>query len=205
MRATMEAGSRVNQGRNYSPSGTRSESTRPRRGCWRKRCQVRQETSRQPRSFPQGASSPKPAPVRINLDGCAPSHETVREMPEEDEPWKHTGTRSLEHLNNPIEEDRCGIEFETRPMLGPKNFDCTAPTIPGIELLHRIQTGQFALKDKLSQQSGARCSPCRLYSSRSLAAPFARICTETFVWRLGFSLCGPSVFPQPRAPGLSCH
>jgi len=30
-------------------------------------------------------------------------------------------------------------------MLGFKNFDCAATTIIGIELLHRIRKGQFAL------------------------------------------------------------
>jgi transposase-like protein len=66
-------------------------------------------------------------------------------MPREDEAWKHTKLRSSKYLNNLIEQDHRGIKSRTGPMLGFKNFDCSATTIAGIELLRRIRKGQFAL------------------------------------------------------------
>lgn len=85
------------------------------------------------------------APVCITLDGYAASHRAVREMPKEDYAWKHTKLRSSKYLNNLIEQDHRGIKSRTGPMLGFKSFDCAATTIAGIELLHRIRKGQFAL------------------------------------------------------------
>jgi transposase-like protein len=69
----------------------------------------------------------------------------VRESPNEDEAWKRTKLRSSKYLNNLIEQDHRGIKSRTRPMLGFKNFDYAAITIAGVELLHRIRKGQFAL------------------------------------------------------------
>jgi transposase-like protein len=69
----------------------------------------------------------------------------VREIPNEDEAWKRTKVRSSKYLNNLIEQDHRGIKSRTRPMLGFKNFDYAAITIAGVELLHRIRKGQFAL------------------------------------------------------------
>ena len=85
------------------------------------------------------------APVSITLDGYAASHRAVREMPGEDEAWKHTKLRSSKYLNNLVEQDHRGIKSRTGPMLGFKNFDCATITIAGLELLRRIRKGQFAL------------------------------------------------------------
>ena len=86
------------------------------------------------------------APVSITLDGYAASHRALREMPEEDDTWKHTKLRSSKYLNNPIGQDHRGIKSRTGPMLGFKDFDCAATTITGIELLRRIRKGQFDLR-----------------------------------------------------------
>jgi len=67
------------------------------------------------------------------------------EMPSENGVWKHTKLRSSKYLNNLIEQDHRGIKSRTGPMLGFKRFDYAAITIAGIELLHRIHKGQFAL------------------------------------------------------------
>jgi transposase-like protein len=85
------------------------------------------------------------APVSITLDGYAASHRAVREMPGEDDAWKHTKLRSSKYLNNLIEQDHRGIKSRTGPMLGFKNFDCAAITIAGIELLRRIRKEQLSL------------------------------------------------------------
>ena len=101
----------------------------------------------------------KRAPSSITLDGYAASHRAVCEMSREDEAWKHTMLRSSKYLNNLIEQDHRGIKSRTGPILGFKSFDCATITIAGIELVHRIRKGQFALgnlisKTKLFLQSG---------------------------------------------------
>src|ERR1035437_8650209 len=95
--------------------------------------------------FRKALRSQKRAPVSITLDGYAASPRAGREMPGEDEAWKHTKRRAAKDRNNLIEQDHRGSKSRTGPMLGFKNFDCAATTIAGIELLHRIRKGQFAL------------------------------------------------------------
>jgi len=68
----------------------------------------------------------------------------VRELPGENEAWRRTKLRTSKYLNNMIEQNHRGIKSRTRSMLGFKNYDCTATTIAGIELLYRIRKGQFA-------------------------------------------------------------
>jgi transposase-like protein len=95
--------------------------------------------------FRKALRTQKRAPVSITLDGYAASHRAVREIPREDDAWKHTKLRSSKYLNNLIEQDHRGIKSWTGPMLGLKDFDCAATTIAGIELLRRIRKGQFDL------------------------------------------------------------
>jgi transposase-like protein len=85
------------------------------------------------------------APLSITLGGYAASHRAVREMPGEDAIWKATKLRSSKYLNNMIEQDHRGVKSRIGPMLGFKIFKRAAVTIAGIELLHRIRKGQFAL------------------------------------------------------------
>ena len=56
-----------------------------------------------------------------------------------------TKVRSSKYLNNLIEHDHRVIKQRTAPMLGFKRFTTAAITLAGIELLHRIRKGQFAL------------------------------------------------------------
>lgn len=56
-----------------------------------------------------------------------------------------TKVRSSKYLNNLIEQDHRGVKQRIGPMLGFKRFKTAAITIAGIELLHRIRKGQFAL------------------------------------------------------------
>ena len=85
------------------------------------------------------------APSSVTLDGYAASHRAVREMPAESDAWQDTKLRSSKYLNNMIEQDHRGVKSRIGPMLGFKDFDRAAVTISGIELLHRIRKGQFAL------------------------------------------------------------
>jgi transposase-like protein len=93
------------------------------------------------------------APISITLDGYAASHRAVREMPNENEVWKHTKLRTSKYLNNLIEQYHRGIKSRTSPMLGFKRFDYAAITIAGVELLRRIHKDQFALGPRLKDQA----------------------------------------------------
>jgi transposase-like protein len=84
-------------------------------------------------------------PHTITLDGYAASHRAVREMRTDGLLPNGTKLRSSKYLNNLIEQDHRGVKSRTRPMLGFKNFQSAAITIAGVELLHRIHKGQFAL------------------------------------------------------------
>ena len=57
-----------------------------------------------------------------------------------------TKLRSSKYLNNQIEQDHRGVKQRIAVMLGFKVFRNAAITIAGIELLHRIRKGQFALR-----------------------------------------------------------
>ena len=56
-----------------------------------------------------------------------------------------TKVRTSKYLNNLIEQDHRNIKSRTNVMLGFKRFRSAAITISGIELMHRIRKGQFAL------------------------------------------------------------
>jgi transposase-like protein len=93
----------------------------------------------------KGAPHPRACPISITPDGYAASHRAVREMPSENEVWKHTKMRTSKYLNNLVEQDHRGIKARAGSMLGFKRFDYAAVTIAGVELLRRIHKGQFAL------------------------------------------------------------
>jgi transposase-like protein len=80
------------------------------------------------------------------LDGYAASHRAVREMKAEGQMPTDTKLRSSKYLNNLIEQDHRGVKLRIGPMLGFKRFKAAAVTIAGIELLNRIQKGQFNLR-----------------------------------------------------------
>jgi transposase-like protein len=54
----------------------------------------------------------------------------VREMPSENEVWKHTMLRSSKYLNNPIEQGSSRDQVQNRPMLGFKRFDERPSPLP---------------------------------------------------------------------------
>ena len=61
---------------------------------------------------------------------------------------KRTKMRSSKYLNNLIEQDHRSIKLRLGLMLGFKRFRRTSITIAGIELMHRIRKGQFALDNR---------------------------------------------------------
>ena len=62
--------------------------------------------------------------------------------------------RSSKYLNNLIEQDHRSVKQRIAVMIGFKRFTNAAVTITGIELMHRIRKGQFALA-RLSVQGQA--------------------------------------------------
>jgi putative transposase len=53
--------------------------------------------------------------------------------------------RQVKYLNNIVEQDHRAIKRVTRPMLGFKSFRSAGSVLAGIELMHMIRKGQFAI------------------------------------------------------------
>ena len=53
--------------------------------------------------------------------------------------------RQVKHLNNIIEQDHRAIKRVTRPMLNFKSFRAASSVLAGVELMHMIRKGQFAI------------------------------------------------------------
>src|ERR1035441_7175002 len=84
-------------------------------------------------------------PHTVTLDGYAASHRAVREFSEHP-PGRPITIRSSKYLNNLIEQDHRAIKSRIGPMLGFNDFISAQITLAGVELLHRIRQGQFALR-----------------------------------------------------------
>ena len=97
------------------------------------------------KAFFRKAIKSQGAPQTITLDGYAASHRAVREMKADGSLPADTKLRSSKYLNNLIEQDHRGVKLRIGPMLGFKRFRTAAITIAGIELMHRIRKGQFAI------------------------------------------------------------
>ena len=96
--------------------------------------------------FRKAIKSQQRCPHTITLDGYAASHRAVRELKADGSLPADTKLRSSKYLNNQIEQDHRGVKQRIAVMLGFKVFRNAAITIAGIELLHRIRKGQFALR-----------------------------------------------------------
>ena len=55
--------------------------------------------------------------------------------------------RQVKYLNNIVEQDHRAIKRVTRPMLNFKSFRSAGSVLAGIELMHMIRKGQFAVDD----------------------------------------------------------
>ena len=53
--------------------------------------------------------------------------------------------RQVEYLDNIVENDHCAIKRVTRPMLNFKSFRAAGSVLVGIELIHMIRKGEFAI------------------------------------------------------------
>ena len=54
--------------------------------------------------------------------------------------------RQVKYLNNVVEQDHRAIKRVTRPMLNFKSFHAAGSVLAGVELMHMIRKGQFAIK-----------------------------------------------------------
>ena len=55
--------------------------------------------------------------------------------------------RQVKYLNNIVEQDHRAIKRLIRPMLNFKSFRSAGSVLAGIELMHMIRKGQFAIND----------------------------------------------------------
>ena len=95
--------------------------------------------------FQRAFKSQGSLPRAITLEGYQASHRADREFLCEHRRGGRTKVRSSKYLNNLIEQDHRSIKLRLGPMLGCKRFRSASITIAGIELMHRIRKGRFAL------------------------------------------------------------
>jgi transposase-like protein len=95
--------------------------------------------------FPKVITSQQCAPQTITLDGYAASHRAVRELKADGALPEDMKLRSSKYLNNLIEQDHRTVKHRIALMIGFKKFTNAVIAITGIELMHRIRKGQFAL------------------------------------------------------------
>ena len=55
--------------------------------------------------------------------------------------------RQVKYLTNIVEQNHRAIKRVTRPMLNFKSFRSASSVLAGIELMHMIRKGQFAVDD----------------------------------------------------------
>jgi transposase-like protein len=126
---------------------------------------TRRDTAAAKVFFTKAAKS-QGAPQTITLDGYATSHCAVRELKADGVLPEDTRVRSSVCLNDLIEQDHRAVKQRIGPVLGFKRFGNAAVTIAGIELMHCIRKGRFALghpgvrasKVERRLPSGAQCS-----------------------------------------------
>ena len=100
-------------------------------------------------------------PTKITLDAYAASHHAVREMKEDGELPCRVKVRSIQYLNNLVEQDHRRVNQRIPPMLGFKRFDNASVTIFGIELAEKIKKGQH----KTGKLGGLRATTSELWSA----------------------------------------
>src|SRR5215472_16021641 len=85
-------------------------------------------------------------PTEITLDAYAASHRAVADLKTTGELPKRVKVRSSKYLNNnnTIEQDHRCVKHRLGPMLGRKSLR-TAVVIGGVELVEKIQKGQFKI------------------------------------------------------------
>nr|WP_307189074.1 DDE-type integrase/transposase/recombinase [Massilia putida] len=137
-------------------------------------------------------------PKTITLDGYAASHRAVRELQQQRRLTALTNLRSSKYLDNLIAQDHRNIKSRLGAMLGLNSFACANVTIPGVELMHRIRTGQFDLRSLGTQEqtpseiwAAVLATPPAGPSPQSIR-PCSTICTRAL---FAESPCAPARIP----------
>jgi putative transposase len=99
--------------------------------------------------FQKAIKSQGRTPHTITLDGYAASHRAVHEIKHDGLLPGGTKRRSSKYLNNLIEQDHRHIKSRINVMLGFKRFKNATVIIGGIDLMHLIHKGQFAIRSNL--------------------------------------------------------
>ena len=115
------------------------------------------------------------APISITLDGYAASHRAVREMPSENEVWKHTKLRSSKYLNNLVEQDHRGIKSRTGPCSDSSASTMLPSPLPEssyyvVFTKANLPSAPYASKTKLRPLSGTLSSLHRSFSRTLLCS-----------------------------------
>jgi hypothetical protein len=100
-------------------------------------------------------------------------------------------------LDDIVEQDHCNIKSRVRPMLGFKQFENAATAIAGVELIHRIRKGQFALgRLRKSATAAPEILGVEDVKPKTLAIAAARKIHAVCGWRdpLAFVLDGIQLF-----------
>jgi transposase-like protein len=88
-------------------------------------------------------------PRSITLDGFESSHTALRRMGMRNEfnyRWSNpVKIRSSKYLNNIVEQDHRRVKFRVSAMLGFKSFGNATIVLAGIELIHKLKKGQYAV------------------------------------------------------------
>jgi putative transposase len=82
-------------------------------------------------------------PEKITLDKSGANKAAIDEI--NNDMAMPITVRQVKYLNNIVEQDDRAIKRMTRPMLGFKSFDAAASVLAGLELMHMIRKGQFAV------------------------------------------------------------
>jgi putative transposase len=115
------------------------------------RLSARQDLAAAKGFFQKAIQSQGRTPHTITLESYAASHRAVHEMKHDGLLPGDTKRRSSKYLNNLIEQDHRHIKSRINVMLGFKRLKNATVVIAGIELMHRIHQGQFAIRSNLKE------------------------------------------------------
>src|SRR5215218_400560 len=94
-------------------------------------------------------------PRSITLNGFEPSHTALRMMGMRNEfnfRWENpVRIRSCKYLNNIVEQDHRRIKSRVQPMLGFKKFYNARSVLIGVELLQKLEKGQYWVPTSFGQ------------------------------------------------------
>jgi transposase-like protein len=100
------------------------------------------------RRFFEKAMGENGTPTKIAMDKSGANKAAIDEI--NGSTAAPIAVRQVKYLNNIVEQDHRAIKRVTRPMLGFKSFRAASNVLAGIELMHMIRKGQFAINSTVS-------------------------------------------------------